>query len=327
MRQSRWSGGAFVVACAVALIPAGANGWGCEGHRTVVRIAARHLSAHARQELRALLTAHPIDPSLKRFCQPVSPDPFVDAATWADDIRDERLETSEWHFLDIPRGAARDTAKAACPATGCVTTAIAQQLKVLRSNAADAERADALRFVIHFVGDLHQPLHCTTNDDRGGNCVPVRFFDKPPVLQKGSDGKPIKGKFKPNLHGVWDSSIIAADLKARGIKLWEFADDIDKKFSTQISTWMAAQVRLEDWAWDSHQLSENVAYGKLSTAIPLEADTRPGTCDNANHIAERMLTLDEHLDQPYQDAAVPVIHEQLAKAGARLAKILNRVWP
>jgi len=319
--------GALIAVCAMALVPAHAWAWGCEGHRTVVRIAARHLSIHAQQQLRALLTANPIDSGLKRFCQPVSPDPFIDAATWADDIRDPHPETGGWHFMDIPRSTPRDQAKAACPPSSCVTTAIAQQLKVLRSNAADAARADALRFIIHFVGDMHQPLHCTTNNDRGGNCVPVRFFDKPPVLQKGSDGKPVKGKYKPNLHSVWDSSIIAADVKARGITLWQFADDLDKKFSAQIPAWMAANVRLEDWAWESHQVAETVAYGKLGTAVPQEVDTHPATCDDANHVAERMLGLDQRLDQPYQDDALPVVHEQLAKAGARLAKILNRVWP
>jgi hypothetical protein len=318
---------ALAVAGVITMGPAHAWAWGCEGHRTVARIAARHLSTHARQQVHALLIAKPIDSSLKRFCQPIDPDPFVDAATWADDVRNVQ-HTGAWHFLDIPRGARRDQAGAACPKqAGCVTTAIAAQIRILQSHAPNVQRAAALRYVIHLVGDLHQPLHCTTNDDRGGNCVPVQYFTTAPALQKGKDGTPIKGDYKPNLHRIWDSSIIATDLKARSIKLSQLAPDLDKRFSAQIAAWMAAQVALEDWAWDSHELAETLAYGKLPKAIPDEANTGPATCAQANHVAERMLALDLRLDQPYQDAAVPVVNEQLAKAGVRLAKILNGVWP
>ena len=318
---------ALAIAGVTTLIPVHAWAWGCEGHRTVARIAARHLSTHARQQAHALLTANPIDPRLKRFCQPTDPDPFVDAATWADDVRDVR-HTGAWHFLDIPRGATRGQAGAACPKkAGCVTTAIAAQIKLLQSHAPKGQRADALRYVIHLVGDLHQPLHCTTNDDRGGNCVPVRYFSTPPVLQKGNDGKPIKGDYKPNLHGIWDSSIVATELKARRMTLLQLAPDLDKRFAAQIPVWMAANVALEDWAWESHELAETLAYGRLPKAIPDEADTRPATCDQANHVAARMLALDLRLAQPYQDAAVLSVDEQLTKAGVRLAKILNRVWP
>lgn len=318
---------ALAAAGAMAMVPAQGWAWGCEGHRTVARIAARHLSTHARQQVHALLTAHPIDSRLTRFCQPIDPDPFVDGATWADDVRDVQ-HTGAWHFLDIPRGARRGHAGAACPKkAGCVTTAIAAQIKILQSRAPNAQRANALRYVIHLVGDLHQPLHCTTNDDRGGNCVPVRYFTTAPVLQKEKDGKPIIGDYKPNLHGIWDSSILATELKARSVTLSQLAPALDKRFSAHIPGWMAANVALEDWAWDSHELAETVAYGKLPKAIPDEADNGPATCDEANHVAERMLALDLRLAQPYQDAAVSVVDEQLTKAGVRLAKILNGVWP
>jgi len=318
---------ALAVAGMMAMVPTYVWAWGCEGHRTVARIAARHLSAHARQQAHALLTANPIDSRLQRFCQPIDPDPFVDAAAWADDVRDAK-HTGAWHFLNIPRGARRDQVSPACPKTaGCVTTAIAAQIQVLRSHAPNAQRADALRYVIHLVGDLHQPLHCTTNDDRGGNCVPVRYFSRAPALQKDRDGAPIIGDYKPNLHGIWDSSIIATDLKARRVTLSQLAPDLDKRFAAQIPVWMAANVALEDWAWDSHVLAERLAYGKLPKAIPDEADTGPATCDQVNHVAERMLAFALRLGQPYQEAAVPVVDEQLAKAGVRLAKILNGVWP
>jgi hypothetical protein len=318
---------ALALAGVMAMVPTYVWAWGCEGHRTIARIAARHLSTHARQQVRALLVANPIDSRLRRFCQPIDPDPFVDAATWADDVRDVQ-HTGAWHFLDIPRGARRDQASAACPKkSGCITTALAAQIQLLQLHAPSVKRADALRYVIHLVGDLHQPLHCTTNDDRGGNCVPVQYFSTAPALQKDRDGNPIKGDYKPTLHGLWDSSILATGLKARSIRLSQLAPNLDKRFAAQIPAWMAADVALEDWAWDSHELAERLAYGKLPKAIPDVPDTRPTTCDQANHVAARMLALHLRVDQTYQDAAVPAIDEQLAKAGVRLAKILNRVWP
>jgi hypothetical protein len=116
------------------------------------------------------------EPAARRFCEPTGLAPFADLSTWADDIRQERKETAGWHFIDIPLGAARDRLNEACGSSGvCVTAAIRRQLEVLRSaSAGRREQAEALLFVIHFAGDLHQPLHAATNNDRGGNCLPVR---------------------------------------------------------------------------------------------------------------------------------------------------------
>ncbi len=106
---------------------------------------------------------------------------MADSATWADDLRSVRPEASAWHYIDIPRDAPRSAMAESCPAsTGCVTSALQHQLEFLRSDGVDARvRADALRFIIHFVGDLHQPLHCVSNNDLGGNCVPISFFGNP----------------------------------------------------------------------------------------------------------------------------------------------------
>jgi hypothetical protein len=125
---------------------------------------------------------------------------FADLSSWADDERDVRPDTADWHFIDIPLGASRSDESSACPSTGCVTTAIQQQLDILRNSTGTAQdQSSALMFVIHFVGDVHQPLHDTTNNDRGGNCVPVKYFNTGPTLMDAS-----KGSYKPNLHGVWD---------------------------------------------------------------------------------------------------------------------------
>src|SRR5229473_407238 len=152
-------------ACAVFVVshrvcaPAG-RAWGCRGHETVAALAEKHLTPEAKQALLTLLTANPIDPQLKRFCGDTGLDPIVDAATWADDERTKDPATAPWHFIDIPLGATTGSAANFCGTGGCVTKAITEQLAILKDKtAAGAKRAAALRFIIHFVGDLHQPLH------------------------------------------------------------------------------------------------------------------------------------------------------------------------
>ena len=120
-----------------------------------------------------ILHDNPIDPGLYRFCQPVATDPMVDAATWADDYRATHLDTAAIGISS--------TFRAALPKAH-LTSRSRNELHHSRTRCADqdsatpgsspADQAIALRFIIHFAGDIHQPLHCTTNNDRGGNCVP-----------------------------------------------------------------------------------------------------------------------------------------------------------
>ena len=176
-----WVLGAALI---LMLSPVRAWPWGCEGHQAVAMIAEKHMTAHALEKANKLLQSEPIDPALSRYCTSQGLDLMADSATWADNVRSLRPETSPWHFIDISRGAQRSTLAEFCPAsTGCVTGAIEHQVELLRANETDARvRADALRFVIHLVGDLHQPLHCVSNNDMGGNCVPVDFFGNAPVV-------------------------------------------------------------------------------------------------------------------------------------------------
>ena len=301
--------------------PRAAWSWGCAGHVIVARIAEWHLGAHARERVADILAKNPIDPALPRYCPRIAGDRFADGATWADDVREQRPETAEWHYLDIPRGAATGDVARYCPPGGCVTRAIVAQLAKLRAHVAGAKKAEALRYVVHFVGDVHQPLHCTTNGDRGGNCVPVAYFGSAPKLTD-----PAQGKYTPNLHQVWDSRVIEAELAARHRTPGELASAIDCRFATQIAAWMAAAPDPEAWARDAQQKAEDVVYGKLPAAVPVATTADPHTCKDGD-VTQRMLGLHLALEQPYQDAAFAVIEEQLAKAGARLAAELNRVWP
>ena len=306
----------------IAIAPS-AKAWGCKGHQAIALIAESHMTPHARQVAMQILDATPIDPTLPRYCGPSGLDPFADASTWPDDIRKLRPETPPWHFIDIPRGAPKsDIAKYCPPSTSCVTRALTEQVRILRDPGSTAQaKADALRFIIHFVGDIHQPLHATTNNDMGGNCVPVTFFGQAPV-----ESTPGSGSFHPNLHSIWDTDII--EHFSPGQTSTQLASNLDQKFDSQISAWQKEPANFEAWAWESHQLAESTAYGKLPHPLAIETPRPVSACvDPTNPTShDRLLKIDENLADAYQDAATPVVEEQLAKAGARLAALLNSIW-
>src|SRR5947209_798904 len=180
MKRMLRCGAALAWIIFMACVPK-AHAWGCRGHQAIAYLAEKHLTPEARQMVDTLLRDNPIDPQLKRYCGNVGLDARADAATWADDYRSLHPDTGSWHFIDIPLGDKSSRVAKFCGAGGCVTQAIEQQLAILKDQTAPSEnRAAALRFLIHFVGDLHQPLHATTNDDRGGNCVPVKYLRRNP---------------------------------------------------------------------------------------------------------------------------------------------------
>ena len=187
-----------------------AAAWGDLGHEVTALIAYRHLTPTARAKLDGLLTSDA--DSL------TAPD-FASRATWADKYRNGHRETSEWHFVDLeidrpdlakacsgfPRLMPGQVASAG-PAKDCVIDKIEAFDAELRSPAtAPAERLLALKFLVHFVGDLHQPLHASDHNDHGGNCIGLA-----PAL----DGK-------DNLHACWDTAAVeamggsASDIAAR----------------------------------------------------------------------------------------------------------------
>src|SRR5713226_6422667 len=203
------------------LVPPSAQAWGCKGHQTLAYLAEKHLSPEAHKLVDALLSENPVDPELKRYCGNTVKDAMADASTWPDDVRNQR-KNGPWHYIDIPRGAKRESIDEYCGDDGCVTKAITDITAVLRDGKADAaKRAEALRYIIHFVGDLHQPLHATTNADEGGNCVPVQFFRRKPREHAHA--------YTPNLHALWDTAIPERDME--GADPAEFADTLEEKFA------------------------------------------------------------------------------------------------
>jgi nuclease S1 len=303
----------LAVVSTVSLAVPTAQAWGCKGHQTVALIAEKHLTPEAKQMVQTLLSGNPIDPKLKRYCGSAVSDLLADASTWPDDIRSER-KNGPWHYIDIPRGAQRGPLEAFCASEGCVTKAIAEQVAILKDKDADgAKRADAVRYIIHFVGDLHQPLHATTNADQGGNCVPVKYFRRKP--HETSHG------FSPNLHSLWDTAIPERDME--GADPAEYAETLEENFGSDIEGWQKAGIHVDDWAWESHEQAEATAYGALSPKIAVEPNTPAHSCSDDNNIGQRLLQQHITAGETYQERAGPVVERRIAQAGVRLAMIFN----
>jgi hypothetical protein len=309
---------ATVVLLAVLAAPP-AWGWGCDAHRMVALIASARLGDGARAAATALLRAHPIAPD-ERGCRAASRNALADVAMWADAIRDDERETAPWHYVELGRDAAREDVARACPSGRCVTGALARQLDVLRSGAADATRARALRFVVHLVADLHQPLHAAGNGDRGGNCVPVTWFGDTPRSERRGE------RWHPNLHAVWDTALVSAILAREHATATEYAEALRRRRADDIARWQRADVRIDEWAWETHRVGVDVAYGKLSPPIPAEPRVRLDSCRGNREIGRRMAALDVRLDEAYVDAVRSAVDTQLAKAGARLAAVLEAAF-
>jgi hypothetical protein len=307
-----WKVGLAIVFALVLETPA-AQAWGCKGHQTVALIAEKQLTPEAKQMVQALLTGNPIDPTLKRYCGDAVRDAMADASTWADDIRGQ-AKNGPWHYIDIPRGARRAPLGKFCGKDGCVTKAIEDELAILKNKNEDAgKRAEALRYIVHFVGDLHQPLHVTTNDDEGGNCVPINYLRR--KARQHDHG------YSPNLHGLWDTAIPERDME--GADPAEYAETLEEIFAGQIESWQKAGIPIEEWAWESHEYGERAVYGELKPKIAIEPPMQVQGCTDDNNIGDRLLRQHITAGAAYQEKAAQVVEERVAKAGVRLAMILN----
>jgi hypothetical protein len=164
---------------AAALTPAPARAWGQTGHRVVGAIAQIYLGKHAQTAVKSILGSEDL----------------AEASNWPDFMRSSpepywQKTSLPWHYVTVPAGKCYQDVGA--PAEGDAYTALQSFSATLRDpKAKQADKAAALRFVVHIVGDLHQPLHVGRPGDRGGNEVAVTYFGQ-----------------KTNLHSVWDSKLV-----------------------------------------------------------------------------------------------------------------------
>lgn len=249
----------------LSLVPSSGHAWSREGHEIVALIAEQRLQPDVRDAVNTLLGGSS----------------FAEASMWADKVRNK--QTGPWHYVNIPISDSKYDAKRMCRNNQCVIGQIERFRKVLANPAANFEkRQKALKYLIHFVGDLHQPLHAGDNHDHGGNDVQVEFL--------GETINPYSRK-PWNLHAVWDSGILEAH------------DRDAHHYAERLNIWLQSQPEgafqdgsVVDWAMESHQIAKEHVY-----ALPE----------------------DRKLGEEYYRANVPVVDQQLAKAGVRLAKLLN----
>jgi hypothetical protein len=215
---------ALVMSCAEACF-----GWGEEGHRLVVAIAEGLMAPAAKARLAATL---------------VPGETLEELATWADAVRGTRKETEEWHYVDIPLTSAGLDMTRDCPKENCVVAKISDFRKAWLDVSLSAEsRREALLFLVHFVGDLHQPLHCENNGDRGGNDVPVEFLNA-----------------RTNLHALWDTGLLR-DREGEDHLLATLRQAITTE---QAAAWSLGTV--EEWANESFHAAQTTVYGLLPRA-------------------------------------------------------------
>lgn len=135
-------------------ISSNAFSWGADGHKIIAMLADAQLSPAARKEVTRLLALEPGET-------------LASISTWADERRNPA--TAPWHYVNFPRGNCNYQPARDCPDGWCVVAAIDRQIEVLTTATDDQTKLTALKYLVHFIGDIDQPLHAGFGDDRGGN--------------------------------------------------------------------------------------------------------------------------------------------------------------
>jgi hypothetical protein len=252
----------------IAADAASPHAWGAQGHRLVGLIAADRLTPAARDHVRWLLDGQTL----------------ADVASWADTITTDQQQTSFWHYLNIPPEAAGYDRDRDCPrqpgvsagARGdrwrdCVVDRIAYWEERLADQKLDrADRATALKFLVHFIGDLHQPFHAL-GVGRGGNDVHVRVFGEANCSNDPARQSPC------NLHSVWDSRLIGRkDLGDR-----EYVAVLRKL--------------IVDKRWGSAPPGTPAQWAEQSWRLAKEALVTPGTNIDEGYYRRHITVVDERL--------------------------------
>jgi hypothetical protein len=277
----------FFLFLALCVWNPGALAWGPEGHRMVGDIAQSLLSPQAVRAVAALLANDRLGDHTPSGRQTLG-----EVANWADEIRDQpwSKKYSAWHYDNAPLCDEAPREKV-CPRGNCASERLEQQLDILKDRARPRrDRNEALKWVVHLAGDIHQPLHAADHHDRGGNMVAVMFFGQ------------TEGRRGPlNLHTIWDEQLVERLIAERGGEAAIVSAPIA---AGDRIAWAAGPI--EAWLRESNALARTVVYGNI-----------PGfSC--GSRIGQPV-----EIGAGYYAAAAPVIERQIRKAGVRLAALLN----
>jgi hypothetical protein len=231
------------------------------GHETVAQIAETNMPSKTRGAVQRLLRAAPL------LGTPQCPlRTMKDVSVWADCIKGDRLRwgyTNSWHYQNVDICKPFDL-KSACADGNCVSAQIDRNVALLKKRTLPAHvRLEALAFLVHFVGDLHQPLHAGDHEDQGGNDLKASYGVMPGY----------------NLHSVWDGLLVDRALST--------APAIVRRFSADEKTAMAAGTT-RDWSMENWAVSRDIAYRRAVDGDPCGPKPQgPVTIDEADVTASR----------------------------------------
>lgn len=269
---------------ALLLFPTPALAWWDYGHETVARIALEEASPATRAEVRRLLRQGAL---LESPTCPVAT--IAQASVWADCIRrgDRFSYTAPWHYQNVNVCQPFDM-ESACANGNCVSAQVERNLRLLRDRALPRrERLQALLFLIHFVGDLHQPLHAGDRGDLGGN----RF-------------RTYYSRIQSNLHAIWDGLLAERSISTPpggALGLLSAVGMEDRH--------TMPQGRVEDWARESWEVSRRFAYGGVLGDPCAEQPEEPPV-----------------ITQEQIRELIPVVRTQVTRGGLRLARLLDEAF-
>ncbi len=222
--------------------------WGFKGHRAVATIAQKHLTPNTDKVVRALLRGETI----------------TDVSTWADEHAEKATEP--WHYINLPLGLNHEqfTETVSKQGTDNIYSAILKVEAILKDKASTPnQQNEALKYLVHLVGDAHQPMHVSRREDKGGNTIQLQF-----------DGK------GTNLHQLWDSRLIDHE----GLNDADIVKQYDWANETQIKKWQADSPM--EWLWESYQISSEL-YG----------DIKPGQTIDDAYYKKYIKTIHLRVDQ------------------------------
>lgn len=284
----------WVLCCYLGSFPA--YSWWETGHKTVARIAAAHLTPAARTRIAQILNIPDTHEAVA--------DALAASSVWADETKGE-TRTGSWHYIDLALQDDKEDIPRRCPDNNCAPARIrlfAAQLASY-SPAHRWSELDALRYLVHLVGDIHQPLHAISDADEGGNCEQL-----PEAVGNAT-----------NLHALWDGGILREMASSDRSLASELNQDIDGWGSLRLQE--VTQGNQDDWAWESHVLAEKDVYQRLH--IPVEPAEFPKGCRDA---PDTIAGFKPRVDAMYVEEMEPVVRMQLEKGGLRLASLLNVVF-
>jgi hypothetical protein len=264
----------------LAAAQAPVRAWGELGHQLVGELAQRQLTPAAQANVAWLLRDEPV-PTL------------AGVAFWADALRvsdpDRFKQTSRWHYVNFAPGSCAFDPPRDCPDGACVVEAIEAQRRLLSDVSQPLEvRRDALKFIAHLVGDVHQPLHSSNRTDKGGNQFQIILRTDIPPEEYARD-RYHDGVMDTNLHSVWDYYVLAS----AGLSLQAYADRLasSKVPATKQATPAA-------WATESCKLIDR----------------------------HRLYPRSDQMDMTYLSAMRPYAERRIVQAARRLAKLLNETF-